>query len=72
MQPFSRPILLSLDPKKIIQNAAASGTKICSQIPGHPEAYPNPLVPTRVIPLQMEQMMRRVNSQNPRLLPASM
>ena len=55
----------------MIQNAADRGTNICSQMPGQPDAKPNPLVPTSVMPLQIEQTISRVNSQNPRLLPAS-
>jgi hypothetical protein len=62
---------LSFTPKKMMQNAAASGTKICSQMPGQPDVYPKPLTPSRVIPLQMEQTIRMVKTQNPSDLPAS-
>ncbi|OQC72028.1 MAG: hypothetical protein BWX50_00046 [Euryarchaeota archaeon ADurb.Bin009] len=56
----------------MMQNEAASGTKICSQMPGQPDVYPNPLTPSRLIPLQIEQTIRIVKTQKPSDLPARM
>ena len=70
MYPLFREIEWSFAPKTIIANEAASGTNICSHIPGHPDVNPNPLTPTRVMPEHTEATIRMVKTQNPRDLPA--
>jgi hypothetical protein len=61
----------SFVPKKSMQIAAERGTKMGSQMLGHPVVYPSPLTPRMVMPLQMLETMRRTRTQNPMFLPAT-
>jgi hypothetical protein len=72
MYPVFFVIWNNFTPNKMIQNGMESGTNSCSHMLDHPRANPRPGTPRSDMPEQTEANIRRVNTQNPNDLPATM